>query len=318
MANANRKIQEGLGLIKEAEKHLKTGFFKWSADFDSAADKYQKAAVCFKVARAYDRAQDAFIKTAECHEKNGQLFHAGKALTEAVGISCEAKKFKEAMELMEKACQLYREYGSPDTACINLVSTAKKIEFAEPMEAMKLYEKAADIAEEDEKLREAVKHLNDVSRLLAKCKQYSEAVSIMKRQIDIYEKVENYGSLFNIVLCIVLVNLTEKDVIAAENMYHKGFDYPGFGNSDAAEAIEVILEAYKNGDKNALKTMTSKSIITCQDIEYARLGKMLEVPEGGECFDESKKDRGEIGENELVEKSAKIEINEDELEEGLC
>jgi len=45
---------------------------------------------------------------------------------------------------------------------------------------------------------------------------------------------------------------------------------------------------------------------------------MLEVPEGGECFDESKKDRGEIGENELVEKSAKIEINEDELEEGLC
>ena len=318
MANINKKIQEGLGLIQEAEKHLKTSFFKWSPDFDSAADKYQKAAVCFKVARAYDRAKEAYLKTADCHEKNSQLFHAGKALTEAANISCEAKKYQEAVQFMDRACQLYREYGTPDTACINLVTTAKKIEGAEPLEAMKLYEKAADIAENDEKLREAVKHLNDVSRLLAKSKKYPEAVNIMKRQIDIYEKVGNFPSLFNIVLCVVLVHLTEKDTIAAENVYDKSFGYPGFGESDAAEAIEMILEAFKNGDNDALKAVTSKSIVTCQDIEYARLGKMLEAPKGGEGLDEFSESKDDAGESELVERSSKIEINDDELEEGIC
>ena len=316
---ANAKIQEGLRLIQEAEKHLKTSFFKWSPDFDSAADKYQKAAVCFRVAQAYDRAKEAYVKTAECHQKNNQLFHAGKALTEAANISCGAKKYQEAIQLMDQASMLYREYGTPDTACINLVATAKRMEVAEPLEAIKLYEKAADIAENDEKLREAAKHLTDVSRLLSKCKKYPEAVNIMKRQVDIYEKVGHSGSLYNLVLCIVLVHLTGNDTIAAENMYHRAFEYPGFGDSDAAEAVEMILEAYKNGDNDALKSITSKPIVTCQDIEYARLGKMLEAPKGGEGFDELSEATHEVGESgPVVGETSKLEINDDELEEGIC
>ena len=317
MANANKKIQEGLGLIQEAEKHLKTSFFKWSPDYDSAADKYQKAAICFKVARSYDRAKEAYIKTAECHEKNGQLFHAGKALTEAANLSCEAKNYKETIQFMERACQLYREHGTPDTACINLVTIAKKIEIAEPLSAMELFEKAADIAENDEKIREAASHLNNASRLLAKTKKFPQAISIMKRQIELYEKVENHGMIFNLVLCVVLVHLTEGDTIAAENMYHKAFEYPGFGASDAAEAIERILEAYKSGDNDGLKAVTSKAIITCQDVEYARLGKMLVAPKGGEGFDELGADENKTGTSES-EQPTKIEINDDELEEGIC
>ena len=317
MANANKKIQEGLGLIQEAEKHLKTSFFKWSPDYDSAADKYQKAAICFKVARSYDRAKEAYIKTAECHEKHGQLFHAGKALTEAANLSCEAKNYKETIQFMERACQLYREHGTPDTACINLVTIAKKIEIAEPLSAMELFEKAADIAENDEKIREAASHLNNASRLLAKTKKFPQAISIMKRQIELYEKVENHGMIFNLVLCVVLVHLTEGDTIAAENMYHKAFEYPGFGASDAAEAIERILEAYKSGDNDGLKAVTSKAIITCQDVEYARLGKMLEAPKGGEGFDELGADENKTGTSES-EQPTKIEINDDELEEGIC
>lgn len=313
MANANKKIQEGLGLIQEAEKYLKTSFFKWSPDFDSAADKYQKAAVCFKVAKSYERAKDAYIKAAECHEKSGQLFHAGKSLTEAANISCESKNYQETVQLMERSCLLYREYGTPDTACINLVMTAKKIEWTEPLIAKELFEKAADIAENEEKIREAAGHLSNASRLLTKSKKYFEAVVVLKRQVELFEKVENYPAIFNLVLCVVIVHLTEGDAIAAENAYHKAFEYPGFGNSDAAEALESILDAYKNGDDDALKSMTSKPVITCQDIEYARLGKALRAPKGGEevnIFDEENKSADAP--------NYKIEINEEELEEGIC
>lgn len=317
MANANKKIQEGLTLIQEAEKHLKTSFFKWSPDFDSAADKYQKAAVCFKVARSYDRAKEAYVKTAECHEKNNQLFHAGKALTEAANISCEAKNYEETLRFLDKSCLLYREHGTPDTACINLVTIAKKIEFSEPLKAMQIYEKAADIAENDEKIREAAGHLNNASRLLAKSKKYFEAVSIMKRQIELYEQVGNYATIFNLVLCIVLVQLMEGDTVAAENIYHKSFDYPGFSSSDAAEAIEGILEAYGNGDNAALKSITSKPVIRCQDVEYARIGKMLEAPKGGEGFDELGEKSDEEPEKANIT-VPKIEVKDEELEEGLC
>ena len=319
MANASRKIQEGLGHIKEADKHLKTSFFKWTADYDSAADQYQKAATCFKVARSYDRAKEAFMKTAECHEKNNQLFHAAKALVEAANISSDAKNYDETLNLMDRACCLYREHGTPDTACISLVHTAKTIEAAVPLKAMALYQKAADIAENDEKLREAAGHLNNAARLLIKSRKYIEAASVIKQQIEIYAKVENYPTLYNLTLGLVLVYLTEGDVVAAENGYQKAFEYQGFGMSDAAEAAEKIIEAYSNGDNDLLKSVTSKPIISCQDIEYARIGKMLQAPKGGSGLDEFAGNVGEGKESEdIAEEVKKLEINDDELEEGLC
>ena len=316
MANASKKIQEGLGHIKEAEKYLKTSFFKWSPDYDSAADRYQKAATCFKVARSYDKAKDAFIKTAECHEKNNQLFHAAKSLTEAGNISIESKIFDEALKLMDKASVLYRENGTPDTACISLVTTAKKIEFTEPLKAMELYEKAAVIAEDGDNIREAAGHLNNASRLLVKSKQYRKAVDIVKRQIELYTKVDNYPSIFNLVLGLVLLYLTEKNLVAAENCYQNSFEYQGFGASDSAEAIEQLIEAYTNGDDAAMKTITSKPIISCQDTEFAKLGKMLRAPKADDGFDEY---AGNIGEGETRHPgkgALKSEIDDGEID--LC
>jgi len=45
------KLAEGDKLIIDAEKYLKTGFFKWKPDYDSAAPCFQNAAVCYKNAK---------------------------------------------------------------------------------------------------------------------------------------------------------------------------------------------------------------------------------------------------------------------------
>ncbi len=326
MAMSSKKIQEGLGHIKDAEKYLKTSFFKWSPDFDSAADCYSKAAVCFKVAKSYGQAKDAFIKTGECHERNNQLFHAGKALTEAAGIASDLKNYDETMNLMAKACSLYRENGTPDTACLNLVHTAKMIEIAAPTKATQLYEEAADIAENDEKLREAANHLNNASRLLIKAGEYIKASEIMKKQISIYTKIENYPMAFNIVLGQVLVYLTAGDFVAADNCYKNAFKYPGFGLSDVAEALEQILEAYSAGNNENLKLVVSKPIVSCQDSAIARLGKMLKAPEGGTGVDEYS-ESGDVKNGDSTEPSQvnevagtlkNLEITEEELDDGLC
>eukprot|EP00794_Sanderia_malayensis_P018237 gene18237-20056_t len=318
MAQSSRKIQEGLGHIKEAEKYMKTSFFKWSPDYDSAADQYNKAAVCFKVAKSYEQAKDGFKKTAECFEKNHQLYHAAKALTEAATICSEQKNYDETMDLMAKACCLYRENGTPDTACRNLVSTAKMIEIAAPLKAIQLFEEAAEIAENDEKFREAANHLNNASRLLIKSKEYLKATVVMKKQIEIYCKLENYAMAFNIILGQALVYLTEGDFVAAENCFKDSFDHPGFSSSDVAEALEQILEAYSAGDNKLLKTVTSKPIVSCQDIAIARLGKTLQAPDGGGGLDEygtgDKQDETEVPNESLK----KLEIKDEELDDGLC
>lgn len=316
MANSARKIQEGLGHIKEAEKYLKTSFFKWSPDYDSAADRYNKAAVCFKVARSHEKAKDAFKKTAECYESNGQLFHAAKALTEAANISADLKNYKDTMILMQKACLLYREHGTPDTACINLVTLAKMIEGAVPLEAINLYEKAAEIAENDEKFRESANHLNNASRLLIKSAEYLKAGVVMKKQVEIYAKVENYPMIYNIVLGQVLVYLMSGDLVAAENCYKNAFEFNGFALSDAAEALEKILEAYSSGDNKTLKLWTSKPIVNCQEIAVARLGKLLKAPEGGGGFDEFAPSDDQT--EEITKTVKQLEIKDEELEEGIC
>jgi TPR repeat protein len=57
---------------------MKTSLFKRKADLDSAADSYQKAAACFKVAKDFPQAIQIFTKAAECYTQNGSLYNAAK------------------------------------------------------------------------------------------------------------------------------------------------------------------------------------------------------------------------------------------------
>ncbi|CDQ90936.1 unnamed protein product [Oncorhynchus mykiss] len=77
------KINEAHEHIAKAEKNLKTSMTKWKPDFDSAASEYAKAAVCFKNAKQFEQAKDAYLKEAEYHTENKALFHAAKAIEQA-------------------------------------------------------------------------------------------------------------------------------------------------------------------------------------------------------------------------------------------
>ena len=48
---------------------MATSMFKWKPDFESAATEYQKAATCFKNAKAHEQAKEAFLKEADCSYK---------------------------------------------------------------------------------------------------------------------------------------------------------------------------------------------------------------------------------------------------------
>ena len=55
MSLEERKTKEGLEHLAAAAKYLETSAWKlkFSPDWDSASDEFNKAAVCFKVGRSY-------------------------------------------------------------------------------------------------------------------------------------------------------------------------------------------------------------------------------------------------------------------------
>jgi hypothetical protein len=57
---------------------MKTSLFKRKPDLDSAADSYQKAASCFKIAKDVAQAINCYNKAAEYYTQNGALYNAAK------------------------------------------------------------------------------------------------------------------------------------------------------------------------------------------------------------------------------------------------
>ena len=55
-------------------------------------------------------------------------------------------EFDMVAQLAERACQLYRNHGTVDTAATMLDRVAKIIEGTRPQRAMDLYKQAVDIA----------------------------------------------------------------------------------------------------------------------------------------------------------------------------
>lgn len=51
---------------------------KFKPDYDAAATEYDRAAVCFKNASRMEQSRDAYLKAAQMHKENGNLFHWAK------------------------------------------------------------------------------------------------------------------------------------------------------------------------------------------------------------------------------------------------
>ncbi|CAL9689612.1 unnamed protein product [Knipowitschia caucasica] len=193
---AAQKINEAHEHIAKAEKCLKTSLTKWKPDFDSAASEYSKAAVCFKNAKQYEQAKDAYLKEAEYHTENKTLFHAAKAIEQAGMMLKEQKKMPEAIQYIEKACMMYMENGTPDTAAMALDRAGKLIEPINLEKAVDLYQKAAGVFENEDRLRQAVELLGKASRLLVRLKRLDEAAVAVQKEKNMYKEIENYPMCF--------------------------------------------------------------------------------------------------------------------------
>ncbi|XP_071957481.1 gamma-soluble NSF attachment protein-like [Antedon mediterranea] len=303
---SDKKLQEAKQLLDEAEKHMKTSFFKWKPDLDSAAHSFEKAALCFKVAKHFEEAKQTYLRAADCHGQNKALFHAAKDFEQAAMILKDQKQYDEAVKLIKRASQLYRQYGSVDTAAIMLERAAKIMETPNPSEAIELYMKASEVAENEEKLRQAVDLLGKAARLMVKMKFMSDAANVLKKERDMYIELENYQSSFRSTAVLVLVFLYTNDYVAADKIVKASFDLEGFAEHESSYLLQQLLEAYDNQDGEGVLKICKMPYFTYLDNEYAKLARGLTAP-GSNNDKVETKEVGAVG------------GNDDELSEGnLC
>ncbi|KAJ8277555.1 hypothetical protein GJAV_G00076580 [Gymnothorax javanicus] len=307
---AAQKINEAHEHIAKAEKYLKTSFMKWKPDYDSAASEYAKAAVAFKNAKQLELAKDAYLKEAEAHTENRALFHAAKALEQAGMMLKDMERMPEAIQYIEKASMMYVENGTPDTAAMALDRAGKLIEPIDLEKAVNLYQQAASVFENEDRLRQAAELLGKASRLLVRLQRFDEAAVSLQKEKNMYKEIENYPTCFKKTIAQVLVQLHRNDYVAADKCVRESYSIPGFSGSEDCIAMEQLLQGYDEQDEEQVSRVCNLPLIKYMDNDYAKLAISLKVPGGG------KKKKSPTSQE--AARGAQGAEEEDEYEGGLC
>lgn len=310
-----KKKEEGLEHIRQAEKCMKTSFLKWKPDLDGAAAEYAKAATCFRNAKLFEEAKDAYIKAAETNRQMNSPFHAAKSYEQA-GLLCkENKQIEDAVNLMELAARLFQEHGTPDTAALTYDKAAKMVEMSYPDKSADLYIKACDVSELEDKPRKCAEFIGKAARIYTRLKKYDEAIDSFKKEIEFYSSVENFTMINKIVLGVTLIYLDQGDPVAAEQFFQGATSTPGFGTSEEAMAVEEILQAYNNGDEDAVRAVLQLPLIKYMDNAFAKIARDLIIPPG---ISKQPSQSNQV-DGVVSEQIAKAQLDDDEdFDEGLC
>uniref|UniRef100_A0A671S0S6 Gamma-soluble NSF attachment protein n=1 Tax=Sinocyclocheilus anshuiensis TaxID=1608454 RepID=A0A671S0S6_9TELE len=293
-----QKITEAHEHVAKAEKYLKTSFMKWKPDYDSAASEYAKAAVAFKSARQLEQAKDAYLQEAEAHTSNRSFFV----------LSQDMQRLPEAVQYIEKASVMYVENGTPDTAAMALDRAGKLMEPLDLAKAAHLYQQAAGVFENEERLRQAVELIGKASRLLVRQQKFDEAAESLQKEKNMYKEIENYPTCFKKTIAQVLVHLHRGDYVAAEKCVQESYSIPGFSGSEDCVAMEQLLQGYDDQDEELVSRVCTSPLLRYMDNDYAKLAISLKVPGGGKKKPAAAGDSG----------AAPPEEEEDEYAGGLC
>uniref|UniRef100_A0A4W5K7A6 Gamma-soluble NSF attachment protein n=1 Tax=Hucho hucho TaxID=62062 RepID=A0A4W5K7A6_9TELE len=299
------KINEAHDHIAKAEKYLRTSFMKWKPDYDSAASEYSKAAVAFKNAKMLEEAKEAYLQEAEAHTNNKTY-----PFNTCVSVQ-DMQRIPEAIQYIERASMMYVENGTPDTAALALDRAGKLIESQDLAKAVDLYQKAASVFENEDRLRQAVEMLGKSSRLLVRQHKLDEAAVSIQKEKNMYKEIENYPTCFKKTSAQVLVHLHRNDFVAADKCVRESYSLPGFSGSEDCIALEQLLQGYDEQDEDQVHRVCNSPLFKYMDNDYAKLSVSLRVPGGGKKKKAPAADAGEGG-------AGAREADEDEYAGGLC
>lgn len=267
---AQKKISEASQLIADAEKSLKTSFFKRKPDYDAAAQYYGQAGTCYKVAKDLNKAIECFKKSADLYKQNDSLYHAAKQYEQAGFIANEAKDYNLVYELIEQSADLMLLTGTRDSAGIILERAANMIKLNDPENALKLFKKTIHVADVEDKKREMIVFYEQSVALAVKLNQLNEALELITQLMEILQEIGTEEQIKKYVLSTVIIHLSKDDWVSAKN-YLENMKVKFDASRGGFNRIDDLLNAFDEKDDDRMKTIIKNYLTYAVDNEFLKM-----------------------------------------------
>ncbi|XP_068652169.1 alpha-soluble NSF attachment protein 2-like [Aristolochia californica] len=243
------QMVKGEELEKKAEKKL-NGWGLFGSKYEDAADFYEKAANCYKLAKNWDRAGAVYIKLASCHLKLESKHEAASAYVDAA--NCYKKtSSQEAISCLNYAVNLFLEIGRLNMAARYCKEIGELFEQEQNFEqAMNFLERAADLFQSEEVTTSANQCKQKVAQFAAQLEQYPKAV-------ELFEEIARHSmnnnllkySVKGILLNAGLCQLCRGDIVAITNALEKYQDLdPTFSGTREYKFLSDLSSAIDEED----------------------------------------------------------------------
>ncbi|KAL3337907.1 hypothetical protein AABB24_030192, partial [Solanum stoloniferum] len=273
------QIARGEEFMKKAEKKL-SGWGLFGSKYDDAADLFDKAANCFKLAKSWDRAGAVYVKLASCHLKLDSKHEAAGAYANAA--HCYKKtNMREAISCLEQAVHMFLDIGRLNMSARYYKEIAELYEQEQNLEqAITYYEKAADLFQSEDVTTTANQCKQKIAEFSAKLEKYQRAIEIFEEiaQHSMKNNLLKYGvrgHLLNAGIC----QLCRGDVVAINNALERYQELdPTFSGTRECKLL-VDLEAAIDEEDIAMFTGCLKEYDSMTKLDEWRTTLLLRVQE---------------------------------------
>lgn len=279
------KLQEAEKHITDAEKCLKTSMFKWNPDYDNAANHFDKAAICFRTLKYYERAKDSSIRASDAHYKNHAIYHAGKSLEHAANVCRDAKQLEEAAKLYEQAGECYSESGHPDTAGQIILKGAQLLQHENPALAAKYFLSTAEFLQLDDKFRESANAIKNAVRMYCRTRprQLDKIISTAQQSRRAFLEAGSINLAHEAVTVEIIATLLQGNSMHALDLLQEASRVPDFKGTEDEKVLEQLVESVSQHDAETMIQCCNSGILKSLDPEYAKLVRDLKT--GSESVD---------------------------------
>lgn len=242
--------KKGDDLVAQADKKLK-GWAFFGGKYDDAAELLEKAGTAYKVAKAWEKGAETYVRLSEMQAKHLDSTHEAASNLVEAGNCYKKVKPSEAQKCLVKAVDLFVDNGRLSMAarhCKDIAEMYEKEENAE--QAMIWFGKAADFYSSENAN-------TSVNQMKLKVAEFAALTADYKSAIEIYEAVAKDSlsskllsySVKNYLLNAGICQLCRADIVAVQNALEKYQDMdPTFSDTREFKLFAGCAEAMEQGD----------------------------------------------------------------------
>ncbi|KAK8930607.1 Gamma-soluble NSF attachment protein [Platanthera zijinensis] len=265
-------------LMSKAEKLTKLSFTRWSTDWKAATELFEQAAIGYRMRKNNEKAKEAFEKASKGQEMISSFYgpwDAAKHMESAAALAKDLHRWNEVSDHYRKASDLYMECGRSQPASDALAKGASALEDTEPDEAIRMYNDACGILEEDGKEQMAFDLYRSSTSIYIKLEKYMDAAIFLLRWGAAADKCNAVNSQCKAYLSAIIVYLYAHDFKQAQKCYNDCTQITAFLGSDQHRCASKLFSAYREGDVEEIQRVAQSSAVSHLDHTIIRLARKL-------------------------------------------